>query len=567
MRMAELQKILQSNGTFKAELMQAFLSAAKASFQEHSKTGDGKGHGKGHNSQKVDTSGLASLSQSLFSGASVMPSTSDSTAVSSDSVGGGGLSGVDSPSSLHSPGGSYMDLSSFAALDNFLFEQGLPSTPGQGNSMEASPDMQVLNSPFNLNNVSLDPVSNAASPLSDFGVGSPQVLPSSSVANGGSDSNLGHSANSATLLNMNANTVMTSTTSTTSTPTQQQQYMQQVQQYQQLQQQQQQQQQQLHQQFTSASVFPPGTVQIKTEPGVMPEPTVKTEPLSPTPLMSPLMDYLDNCLDVGAIMDEVRQIPSESRRVLIDQVTDLVVEAHLATTINTHSAVAEAVQHLHTDTGMPDMSKLTLDPSTVWQKFMECMVPEIQKCVKFCKRLPGFQEIEQDDQIRLIKQGSFEVMFARFSMLVDHQRQEMLDPTHTMLCPRQVVRGLKMGEFLDEFFFVAAHFNPLKLTDGEIGLFTSVLIICPDRKNLRNKRPVGKIQSLFLQALYYLMKHNHPDPDAKFQQLMGLITMFRRINEEHSRALNNIRMKSPEEFNREFPDLHKEIYDWSESTK
>lgn len=38
---------------------------------------------------------------------------------------------------------------------------------------------------------------------------------------------------------------------------------------------------------------------------------------------------------------------------------------------------------------------------------------------------------------------------------------------------------MPMGEFLDEFFFVAAQFNPLKLTDGEIGLFTSVLIICP----------------------------------------------------------------------------------------
>ena len=38
---------------------------------------------------------------------------------------------------------------------------------------------------------------------------------------------------------------------------------------------------------------------------------------------------------------------------------------------------------------------------------------------------------------------------------------------------------LPMGEFMDEFFNVAEMFNPLKLTDGEIGLFTSTLIICP----------------------------------------------------------------------------------------
>lgn len=44
---------------------------------------------------------------------------------------------------------------------------------------------------------------------------------------------------------------------------------------------------------------------------------------------------------------------------------------------------------------------------------------------------------------------------------------------------RSMVKMLPMGEFMDEFFNVAEMFNPLKLTDGEIGLFTSTLIICP----------------------------------------------------------------------------------------
>lgn len=36
-----------------------------------------------------------------------------------------------------------------------------------------------------------------------------------------------------------------------------------------------------------------------------------------------------------------------------------------------------------------------------------------------------------------------------------------------------------MGPFLDEFFEVAQQMNPLLLSDGEIGLFTAVLMICP----------------------------------------------------------------------------------------
>lgn len=35
LRMAELQRLLQQNGTFKSELMQAFLAAAQVSFREH----------------------------------------------------------------------------------------------------------------------------------------------------------------------------------------------------------------------------------------------------------------------------------------------------------------------------------------------------------------------------------------------------------------------------------------------------------------------------------------------------------------------------------------------------
>ena len=46
--------------------------------------------------------------------------------------------------------------------------------------------------------------------------------------------------------------------------------------------------------------------------------------------------------------------------------------------------------------------------------------------------ISGFVEIDQDDQIRLIKQGSFEVMLVRFCLLVDYKEQTMLDPTLSM---------------------------------------------------------------------------------------------------------------------------------------
>lgn len=376
LRMAELQQILQTNGTFKAELMQAFLSAAKASFQEHSKSG-GVGSGEGQDSkgftgqqqQMMDRSGLVSLNQNLVSGANTS-SASDLPCASTDSAGLsggiGGLSGVDSPSSMNSPGGSMIDFSNLAALDNFLFEQGMPSTPGGGqqSSMEAVSELQTLNSPFNLSNVSLDPVSAATSPLSEMGVNSPLVLPtSSSMTNGGgplgSESLPLHDGglNSANLLNMNLNAPSTSAATSTPpqppTPTQ-------LQQYQQYHQQQQQ------QPLPSPSLVSPsfGSAQVKTEPSASYSPMgsvkveVKTEPVSPEPQartamlqfeMSSPMFLADSSaleVDVNGIMEEVRQTPSETRRLLIEQVGPCNQSVHV---INTSVLLSSTCKVMYTD--------------------------------------------------------------------------------------------------------------------------------------------------------------------------------------------------------------------------
>ncbi|XP_076469714.1 nuclear receptor subfamily 1 group D member 1-like [Babylonia areolata] len=194
----------------------------------------------------------------------------------------------------------------------------------------------------------------------------------------------------------------------------------------------------------------------------------------------------------------------------------------------------------------PELSRLTLDPNDIWQRFISATVPEITRVVKFCKKLPGFVEIEQDDQIVLIKQGAFEVMMARFSLLVDHDRQTMMDPCLSTRSPRMRRRACLLGAMCSVGLV------------SESGVWACEVYI--SRKGLKNQRAISKIQSLFQQALYFLMKHNHSDPDQKFTQLMSLITTFHRINEEHFKALNNIRMNTNSDLSNQFPELHREIF-------
>lgn len=50
-----------------------------------------------------------------------------------------------------------------------------------------------------------------------------------------------------------------------------------------------------------------------------------------------------------------------------------------------------------------------------------------------------------------------------------------------------MVQEMPMGPFLDKFFDVAKQFNPLRLTDEEIGLFTAVLMFCPGNCSYPNR--------------------------------------------------------------------------------
>ncbi|CAG5114613.1 unnamed protein product, partial [Candidula unifasciata] len=243
-------------------------------------------------------------------------------------------------------------------------------------------------------------------------------------------------------------------------------------------------------------------------------------------------------------------------------VTGAIVDAHMNTTINTFANVEAANERIKRETAdMPDMSSLSINSTNLWQHFMGAMLPEITKVIQFCTKLPGFAEIDQEDKIKLIKQGCFEVMVARFCILIDHVKEEMLDPTLQVKAPRNMVQSMPMGPFLDQFFNVANQFNPLGLNDGEIGLFTAILLISPERQSLKNQAAVSALQQLFIQSLYLKLKESHQDAEQTLTSLINLVPVFHKINEDHLKFLKMIKMKSPADFEKKFPALHKELFD------
>ena len=54
----------------------------------------------------------------------------------------------------------------------------------------------------------------------------------------------------------------------------------------------------------------------------------------------------------------------------------------------------------------------------LWQQYALRMTPSVQRVVEFAKRVPGFCDFTQDDQLILIKLGFFEVWLNYIAKMV-----------------------------------------------------------------------------------------------------------------------------------------------------
>lgn len=153
-------------------------------------------------------------------------------------------------------------------------------------------------------------------------------------------------------------------------------------------------------------------------------------------------------------------------------------------------------------------SRLKIENNQKNDNFMTSLIPMITDVVRFCKNIPGFNQIQQQDQIHLLKQGSFEVIIVNSFMLVDSQNRLMLTFDIEYLMDEQTIKRIPFGFFMSEIFDLSIQVSSLKLTDAEIALIDALLIMNPDRDDLKDKDFVEELQSTILHVLYKHLKYN-----------------------------------------------------------
>ncbi|XP_074542519.1 nuclear receptor subfamily 1 group D member 2b [Halichoeres trimaculatus] len=172
----------------------------------------------------------------------------------------------------------------------------------------------------------------------------------------------------------------------------------------------------------------------------------------------------------------------------------------------------------------------------VWEEFSHSFTPAVREVVEFAKKIPGFRDLSQPDQVSLLKAGTFEVLVVRFASLFD-----LKDRTVTFLGGRKysvdTLRAMGAGDLLNSMLDFSEKLLNLGLSEEEMSLFTAVVLVSADRSGIENVNSVEALQETLIRALRSLITKNHPNESAIFTKLLLKLPDLRSLNNMHSEQL------------------------------
>ncbi|XP_063918552.1 probable nuclear hormone receptor HR3 isoform X2 [Zophobas morio] len=265
---------------------------------------------------------------------------------------------------------------------------------------------------------------------------------------------------------------------------------------------------------------------------------------------------LDALNDTGSLMaNVVTTDPSQISELLSKTISD----AHTRTCLYTLEHIHEMFRKPH------DLSRLlyykNMAHEELWLECAQKLTTIIQQIIEFAKMVPGFMKLSQDDQIVLLKAGSFELAIIRMSRYLDLSQNCVLYGD-TML-PQDAFFTSDTAEMklVTCVFEVSKSIAELKLTETELALYSACVLLSPDRPGLKGIGEISRLSQAVVRALRLELDRNHSLPikgDVTVcDALLTKINSLREISMLHMDALGKLKRSAP---HLEFPALHKELF-------
>ncbi|NP_001088831.1 peroxisome proliferator activated receptor alpha L homeolog [Xenopus laevis] len=168
-------------------------------------------------------------------------------------------------------------------------------------------------------------------------------------------------------------------------------------------------------------------------------------------------------------------------------------------------------------------------------------VETVTELTEFAKSIPGFTELDLNDQVTLLKYGVYEAMFAMLASVMN--KDGMLVAYGNGFITREFLKGLRkpIGDMMEPKFEFAMKFNALELDDSDLSLFVAALICCGDRPGLVNVSSIEKMQESIVHVLKLHLQSNHPDDGFLFPKLLQKMADLRQLVTEHAQLVQTIK--------------------------
>ncbi|XP_061630118.1 nuclear receptor subfamily 1, group D, member 4a [Phyllopteryx taeniolatus] len=172
----------------------------------------------------------------------------------------------------------------------------------------------------------------------------------------------------------------------------------------------------------------------------------------------------------------------------------------------------------------------------IWESFSQCFTPAVKEVVEFAKGIPGFQELSQQDQVMLLKSGTFQVLMVRFCTLFN-AAEHTVTFLNGQTYPLSTLRALGMGSLLDAMFDFSEKLASMGLEPDEMALFMAVVLVSADRSGVSDVLAVEQLQEGLIHALWSLITRRRPDDTSLFSKLLLRLPDLRTLNNLHSDKL------------------------------
>ncbi|KAM9317704.1 nuclear receptor ROR-alpha A-like [Pholidichthys leucotaenia] len=239
----------------------------------------------------------------------------------------------------------------------------------------------------------------------------------------------------------------------------------------------------------------------------------------------------------------------------LDQLVQIISKSHLETC----QYLREELQQMSWQSFPQDKveSYQSKPREVMWQLCAVKITEAIQYVVEFAKRIDGFMDLCQNDQIVLLKAGSLEVVFVRMCRVFDSQNNTVY--FDGKLAGPDVFKALGCDDLVTSVFDFAKSMCSLQLSEDELALFSAFVLLSADRSWLQEKLQVEKLQQKTELALQRVLQKNQRE-DGVLTKLRCKVSALRSLCSRHMEKLSTFRAIYPDVVRMHFPPLYKELF-------